>query len=287
MQPPSILLEGPPGSGKSFSIPTFIRAGVETFVLGTEPDFVSSLLEGAKHHGVDVSKLHWTTVTPTPGGWSALDDMVRNVSLMSYEDITKIKQGIGKDATRKPFVHLLDTLKDFKCERDGKSYGDYTSWGSDRALVLDSLTGFSMMAMALTIGFKPAAHQGEWGVAMNVIEQILLKLTSDRKCFLCVTAHVEKETNELTGVQQIMTSTLGRKLAPKIPRFFSEVVLSKRTPDGYFWSTLEANTDLKNRALPAGDKLPPSFFPVVEAFRAREKLAAGTQHPASSNPVAA
>ena len=81
-------------------------------------------------------------------------------------------------------MKLLETLKDFKDEHTGKSYGDYTQWDTNRALVLDSLSGLSILFMALTIGFKPAAHQGEWGVAMNFVEQLLLKLTSDRKCFL-------------------------------------------------------------------------------------------------------
>ena len=92
---------------------------------------------------------------------------------------------------------------------------------------------------------------------------------------LALTAHIEKETNELTGVQQIMASTLGRKLAPKIPRFFSEVVLSRRTKDqGFFWSTTDNTADLKNRALAVSDSLKPDYRQIVEAYRARVKLAA-------------
>lgn len=277
LQPPALLIEGSPGSGKTFSIPTFCKAGIETFVIMTEPGAVESLLDGAKHHGIDMEKLHWTTVAPTPAGWSALDDMVKQISFQSYEDLTKIKQGIGKDKTRETMLHFLNQLKNFKDERTGKEYGDFTSWDDTRALVIDSLSGLNTIIWTLTIGFKPAAHQGEWGVAMNALDSLLLKLTSDRHCFLAVTAHVEKETNELTGVSQIMVSTLGRKLAPKIPRYFSEVVLAKRTKDqGFFWSTIENNADLKNRALPVSDSLKPDFSQVVDAYRARVKLAGGS-----------
>jgi hypothetical protein len=55
-----------------------------------------------------------------------------------------------------------------------------------------------------------------------------------------------------------MVSTLGKKLAPSIPRFFSEVVLATTETKGdqksYYWSTNEANTILKDRSLPVGGK---------------------------------
>lgn len=282
LQPPSVLLEGAPGSGKTFSIPTFALAGIETFVIMTEPGAAESLIDGARHYSIPMDLLHWTSITPTPAGWSALDDMVKNISFKSYQEVSDIKHGIGKEETRKPAMALLEALKNFHDDRTGQSFGDFTKWDDKRALVIDSLSGLSLMAMALTIGFKPAAHQGEWGVAMNFVEQLLLKVTSDRRCFLCITAHIEKETNELTGAQQIMASTLGRKLAPKIPRFFSEVVLTKRTKEhGFVWSTLDAAADLKNRALPISDSLKPDFRQVVEAYRARVKLAA----PQSEVPI--
>lgn len=275
LQPPSVLLQGPVGSGKTFSIPTFCLAGVETFVIMTEPGAAESLIDGAKFYGADMNLLHWATISPTPPGWSALEDMVKKISFNSYEEISKIKDGIGKDETRKPAMALLNSLKDFHDDRTGKSYGDYTKWDHKRALVWDGLSGLSLMSMALTIGFKPAAHQGEWGVAMNFLEQLLLKVTADRRCFFALTAHIEKETNELTGMSQVMASTLGRKLAPKIPRFFSEVVMARRTKDqGFFWATTDNSADLKNRALPVSDSLKPDFRQVVEAYRVRVKLAA-------------
>ena len=64
-----------------------------------------------------------------------------------------------------------------------------------------------------------------------------------------------------------------KKLAPQIPKFFSEVILADITTDGdkrtHLWSTNTANVVLKNRSLPISSKLPPTFGPIVEAYKKR------------------
>lgn len=273
IQPPSVLLMGGSGSGKTSALTTFIPAGVELFVLVTEPGGAESLLDWCETQKYDVNKLHWASALPITQGWKGLTDMVTKISAMDFEALAKIKSGIGKEETRAAAMNLLNAVANFKCERTGKEYGDVTSWGPDRAFVIDSLSGLSQIAWALTVGHKPTAHQGEWSIAMNFISDLVMKITSDRKCFFVLTSHVEKEMNELTGVTQVMTSTLGRKLAPKLPRFFSEVVWAKRQIQGtvatFTWSTIDNNADLKNRGLPISDKLPPTFAPLVERFRKR------------------
>lgn len=282
LQPPSVLCAGTPGSGKTDAIATFIEAGIETFVISTEPDGVGSLIDSMTRRKLDMNMLHWTSCLPATPGWSALGDMITTIGTMGFESIQGIKNGVGKTETRKPAMNLLNSFSNFVCERDGKSYGDVSTWWPDRALVIDSQTGVAMISWMLTLGYKPAAHQGEWGVAMNFIEQLLLKVTSDRNCFFAMTAHIEREVNELTGGMQVMVSTLGRKLAPKIPRFFSEVVLAKKITNvqdktaKWTWSTTDINMDLKNRSLPIGTELVPSYVPVVEAYRKRFGLAGGT-----------
>lgn len=289
LQPPATLILGAPGAGKTDVLSTYLEAGIETFVIITEPGGVESLLDSCARRKLSVDKLHWTSVLPAAAGWSALTDMVNTIGTTGYEDIAKIKSGVGKAETRKPAMKFLEALKDFKCERDGRSYGDMSTWDHTRAMCWDSLSGISLMSMALTIGYKPAAHQGEWGVAMNFLEQLLLKGTSDRQCFFTMTAHIEKELNEITGGNQIMASTLGRKLAPKIPRFFSEVVYAKRVlVDGkpkFTWSTVDMNADLKNRSLPISNDLVPSFVPIVDAFRRRVNLAGANPSPVPSAAV--
>lgn len=277
IQPPACLVAGAPGAGKTDVLPTYIEAGVETFVLSTEPGGVESLLDSCKRRGIPIDKLHWATVMPASGNWSAMEDMIKTIGQMDYESITKIKSGVGKDQTRQAAMNFLNAIKNFKCERTGQEYGDVTTWKDDRAFCIDSLSGLSMISWHLTLGYKPAAHQGEWGIAMNWIDQMLLKISSDRSCHLAVTAHVEKEIDEMSGAKKLMVSTLGAKLAPKVPKFFSEFIRARRLVQGegfsFQWSTLDNEMELKNRALPIGAKLVPNFKPVVEAYRARLKAA--------------
>jgi hypothetical protein len=182
-----------------------------------------------------------------------------------------MKSGIGKEHM-KQYIKFLHNCQNFCDEHHQKEYGDVTSWDATRALCLDSLSGISLITLQQTVGLKPSPHQGEWGIAMSAVEQLLLKLSSDCQCFFTVTGHIEKEPDELTGVNRVAVSTLGRKLAPKIPRFFSEVIRARKDPaknPPYRWATLDSESDLKNRALASAADLPADFTPIIEAYRRR------------------
>lgn len=253
-----------------------MRAGIEVFVIGTEPGFVDSLLDRVRELKLDINLLHWTTVLPATDGWDALDAMTLSIGTLDFEGISKIK-GIGKDKTRVPAMKFLVALKDFEDERTGHFYGSFTTWDDSRALVVDSLSGLSIISWYLTVGNKPTGAPGEWNIAMNYIEALLMKINSDRRCYFVLIAHIEKEMDEISGVMRIMTSTLGRKLAPKIPRFFSEVIYATRTTEDpkFRWATIDRSADLKNRILPVGDKLVPDFGPIVEGHKKRIALSTG------------
>ena len=129
----------------------------------------------------------------------------------------------------------------------------------------------------MMVGAKPCAHQGEWGISMNAEEQIINKLTSDLKCFFCLTAHIEKEPDILHGVPTIMASALGRRYAPKLGRPFSDVVLTHREEKEFFWSTMRAGTDLKARNFVLSDSLQPTFKQLVDHWKSLEKYSAQTK----------
>jgi hypothetical protein len=208
--------------------------------------------------------------------WTALEEMANKITALGYEDLTKIKTGIAKRSFTE-FVDLLNALSNFKCERTGKVIGPVDELDSSWVVAIDSLSGINIMAFDMAVGAKPAAHQGEWGVAMNAEEKLIYKLTADLDCFFVLTAHVERETDEVLGRQQLMASALGRKLAPKLPRTFSDVVLAEKEGDKFSWSTIAMNVDLKARSLPLQAGLPPSFVPIVERYRKRAKLASPAQ----------
>lgn len=267
---------GPPGSGKSSALLTFLKADIELFVLTTEPNGIDSLLDAVKLHNVPVDKLHYHAVPPAAPGWAGLTSLAKLVNTTSYKGLTDMA-GIAKEQTHQ-LEDLLVSCADFPCDRTGQKYGDVTEWGPDRAFALDSLSGLNILAKQHTVGFKPTLHQGEWGVAMDLEEQIILKLTSDCKCFFVLTAHLDREVDEVQGTTKTMAGALGRKLAPKIPRFFSEVVLTSRTGQTadklkFGWSNIDTQADLKNRGLVVGAALEPSFVPLVASHKRRLEMA--------------
>ena len=271
LQPPHCLIMGPAGSGKTTSIASFAKAGIECFVIVTEPTGVDSLLDAWEREKLSIDLWHYAVVAPASPGWKGMDDYLTRINAMDYSQLANLKSGMGKEQ-QKQMSKLSHTIQDFRDERTGKSYGDATTWGPNRLFALDSLSGLSLIALQYAVGFKPNPHQGEWGTAMGTIETLLLKLTSECQSFFLLTAHIEKEPDEITGMARVTVSTLGKKLAPKIPRFFSEVIRARKDASGrYLWSTQDGEADLKNRALPSSNSIPQDFGPVIEAYRRRSK----------------
>lgn len=270
LQAPSVLLLGPTGSGKTWALSTLLEAGLEVFLLSTEPNGVDSILDAITQKKLDMAKFHFASIQPARVGMSGLLEMSNKVALLNFEGLAKLAPSGGRQHAQ--WINMLKLLTDFEDQR-GQKFGPVDKWGSDRVLIIDSLSGLNLMAMDITIGDKLSAHVGEWGVAMNLLDKLILNLTSDLKCTFVITGHLEREFNEVTGQTTIMASTLGKKLAPRLPRFFSEVVMAVRDGEKFFWSTSTTGVDLKRRVLPLGDKLAPTFLPIIEAYRARVKAA--------------
>ena len=261
----STLLLGRPGAGKTYSLPTYIEAGLELFVLITDPRGEESLLDSMSDRKLPMGKLHYHYVPPANPSWETLQDMAFKIEKMGYKDLAELKSGVKKEDFQQ-FPKVLSILSNFTCQRDGK----------ERALAIDSMSGISTMAFTMMVGAKPTAHMGEWGVAMNAELRLLQKLASDVKCFLTITGHIETEMDETIGRPQLMLSALGKKNAPKIPKDFSDVVYAYREGTDFFWSTVANNIDLKTRTLPLKDKINPSFMQMVEARNKRVAITANS-----------
>lgn len=268
---PKVLLMGPPGTGKTWSIVTLLQAGIEVFVLITEPGGEESLLNAVQKVNPSlISKLHWNYVPPVTTGWAGLTEALKVVGSSNFQQISDMKSGVAKSADGN-IMKLFRQLQNFEDQRTGQAFGDVTSWDGSRALVLDSLSGLNNLALQHTVGLKPTMNPGEWNVAMNLELMLIEKLTADLKCFFVVCAHVDRNVNEVTGGMVVTPAAIGAKLGPKIGRFFSEIVLTKRLGAKFVWSTEELNTDVKNRSLPIGKELDPSFGQLVTAFNNRKK----------------
>jgi len=272
LNPPSTLLIGPAGTGKTTSLVTLLTSGLKLRMLATEPSAPNRVLAECEKRSISAANFDWHFVSPSVPSWDSLRTSATMVNSMTIKDIADMRSGIAKP-DGKQWIEMLDGIAKFTSDRTGLLLGDATEWASDCAFVIDGLTGINTMSRNLTVGLKPNPAPGEWGIMQSNILNLINKLASDCKCFFVCIAHVERETNELTGMSGVTVSTLGAKLAPKIPPLFTQVVLAKRTSERFEWSTAASNTDTKNGDLPFSDTLIPDFTPIVENFRKRLKAA--------------
>lgn len=283
---PKVILQGEPGVGKTHAIRTLIEAGLNVFVVFTEPG-IEVLADQNKGKLYKCEQgLHWHYIPPVSPSFTALQEAANFMNKFGFAELAKMAPS-NRDQFR-GYWEFIGVMANLKCQRCGKVFGPadhiepYDKW----CVVQDSLSSLSIMALKCLIGTKPAVHEGEWGVAMFNLEQLVNKFAYDMKCMMVVTAHIEAEPAGLTGAPENMVATLGRKLAPKIPRPFSDVIHAYREGDQFWWSTTTSQMKLKTRHLPWSPKIPPTFAPIVKAWHEqieRETLSLG----ASAQVVAA
>lgn len=256
----SVLLLGESGTGKTHSLQTLIEAGITPFVIFTEKG-MSTLAKA----NIDPSKCHWHYISTATQDWGAMEQMAGNINKMSYDSLSKITD--AKKGQYDQFMQVISQCHNFTCDRTGESFGDITTWGTDRAIVFDSLSGLNIMSMNLVIGAKPTKAMPDWMVAMDNLERFIAKITSDLQCHMVLTGHLELEKDEVSGGITLMASTLGRKLAPKLGRNFDEVLQCLNDSGQFRWASTGRNIALKTRYLEITDKLEPSFVPLIEAWK--------------------
>jgi hypothetical protein len=217
---------------------------------------------------------HYVYIHPATQGWAAILDMTKKINQLTFENLTKVSDG-----NRTKFEGLLKVIEacnNFKCDCHGQEFGDVSKWSTDRALVLDSLSGLSDMAMANAVGGKPVRSMADWGVAQNTIKMLLNPLTTATQCTFVLLAHLAREKDEVTGGTTITVNTLGQKLAPDIPRMFSDVVQTVRLGTNFSWDTSSQNASVKGRNVPIQANLPPSFVPLITEWKRKGGKIAAT-----------
>jgi hypothetical protein len=258
------LLLGATGTGKTHSIVTLVEAGITPYVVFTEPG-MSTLAKVMKDKGVPEDAVKWHYISPASQDFKSMITMAENLNRMTFDMITKMTDPNKNQYLQ--WVELMRTCENFVDDRTGESHGNIGNWGTDRCLVIDSLSGLNDMAMSLIVGSRPTRSMPDWMVAQNNLLSFLNKICTDTQCHFILTGHLEREQDEISGGIQLMASTLGKKLAPKIPRYFDEVVMTKKALDKFSWSTSEGNADLKNRVLPISNDIQPSFKLATEAWK--------------------
>jgi hypothetical protein len=258
-----VLLIGGSGSGKTYSIRTLVQAGITPMCLFTENSF--DVLGD-----VPKEQLHWKYVPPNLGGIKTLVESAQRVSTMGADQLQK-QQDLTRAQTNS-FLPILNAMMSFKCERTGQDFGNISTWGTDKAFVIDSLSGLTIAATKLAVGEKYAMTQPEYQIAMKTIENLINQICTGFHCHAVVTAHAERELDEVLGGARIYPSTLGRKLAPVLPRYFTDVLLAKRQGIKFLWDSSDPQADLKARNAPISPDLPPSFLPLITSWKSRGGL---------------
>lgn len=252
-----VCLAGAVGTGKTHAIRTLVDAGYEVFVIFTE--------NGQGILGdIPDDKLHWNYVKPASEDWSLMKDSANKINTLDFRALTSMP-GFNRNKYNQ-WIQVLEQCANFTCQRTGEAFGNVGEWGTDRVLVIDSLSGLNIMAMNLVTGSKPVKDQKDWGMAMDNLERFIVKLCTDLWCNVVLTAHLEREVDQVTGATKLMLSTLGKKLPPLLPRYFDEIVMTKTSGEDFYWSTTEGMVDLKNRYLPRSSKLPPAFSLIREGW---------------------
>jgi hypothetical protein len=249
------LVMGPVGTGKTTSLETIPQAKHPLFVLSTEPGIANILSH-------DMRLCHWCYVPPAAEDWDTLRTNAVTANTMTMDQLQK--QNPPNRNRYRQFVEVLDACANFKCDVCGETFGPVDDLPQGSVFALDGLSGLSKMSMDLINGGKLIATQPEWGAAMGNLERFIGKCTSDLTPSFVLISHVDRESDELTLGTKLMVSTLGRKLAPRIPKFFDECVFAVRKGNKFLWSTTEPGVDLKVRRLPFSDALAPNFAPLLD-----------------------
>lgn len=261
-----VMLMGPTGTGKTYSVGTLVDTGITVVVFAFESG-TESLRGYYTDRGLPVPKnLKFVTVKRPKAGWLEMAASVKMVNQLSYEALKKTA-----DTARSKYDQFEQFLRTFArvITDDGEDLGPIDDWGTDMAAAIDGLTGYGVAAMAAVVGGKMDKDQKDWGLAQTMIENSMRSLCDGCRCHVVVLSHVEREPDPLGGTSKITVSTLGAKLAPKIPPMFSDVILTVRVGKEFFWDTENALADLKTRNLPIASKNKPDFGAIIEKWKSR------------------
>jgi hypothetical protein len=211
------------------------------------------------------SKLHWHYIPPSQPSWDAMIDNATKVNTFDAGALQKMA-GMNKREYAQ-FVNVLKVCNNFVDQRTGKEYGPIDNFGTDRAVVIDSLSGINIMLLDLAVGGKPIRTQPDWGVAIDTEEKFLNRLSLGMRSHFVLIAHVDRHTDQVLGGVKLFPAALGQKLPPIVSRFFSDMIFCQVEGDKFVWSTSVAGMDPKTRNLPIAKSLPPTFVPIIENWK--------------------
>lgn len=217
-KPVKLLNVGDSGTGKTGAIASLIDAGYKVRIL----DF---------DNGLDVLPFHVKD-----------KNKLSNVNYLTITEQMQMSQfgPVPKNLAPKAFSRGMKMLDHWKyTDKDTGEvvdFGPITKWDDDCILVIDSLTMMSTAALYWARGISSSltqkyVRQDDWQLAMNAIEGMLGMLYEEEvRCNVILKSHlvpIGEDENE-----KFFPSTLGKKLPPKVGRYFNTMVLTKAIGTG-------------------------------------------------------
>lgn len=271
---PKVLVEGPTGTGKTFSLGKLVdwyaARGWPVYVLFTE-NSAETLFGYWRDRGEEIpTNLHVCDMLVTPVGLASLVDAADKIGKLSYESLTKLVDP-NRSGENNAYWKILKMCANFTDTRTGEQFGPVDKFPATACFVVDSLSELSNAAFKMVVGNKPTASQPDYGVAQNNLMNFLRLVTQGIACGVVMTAHVERQQDEISGAVKLMTKAIGKAIANDIPQLFSDVIYCVREGASWQWDTSAANVDLKTRNLPVA-KQAPDFGRLLDTWARRAGL---------------
>jgi hypothetical protein len=263
---------GPAGTGKTYALGKLVdwaeKHGKRVAVLFTE-NGLETLLGYWRDRDLPIPKcLVWHSANTKPISLAGLAKMADTVGKLSYEALTKTSDP-NRSGDNNAFLKILTALSNFTDDRTGQQLGPVDTWGPEWIFCIDSLSELANACTKMVIGTKPTMAPPDYGVAQNNLMNFLRLCTQGMTCTFVLTAHVTRETDEISGATKIMVKAVGKALANEIPQLFSDVIYTVREGTNFYWDTAASNVDAKSRNLPIASKQSPDFGVIMDKWEKR------------------
>lgn len=257
------LIMGDPGSGKTGSLTSLVKAGYKLRIYDFD-NLLATLVQFVQHECPDkVGNVAYQTFTDKLKGLDVPLTMVGS----------SMKVMPNNDGTPKAYSNAMKQLNHW-LEKDGDDLGKPEQWGGDTVVVIDSLTTASNAAFRYVQAMNPAAKEPQtyYFAAQQLIMNMLQLLTSkDFRTNVLVLAHLsytkrptsKDAQDNMTAHQQMelgkgFPRSVGSALNEVIAAHFNSAILVESTNGRREIKTKSTGlVDLKNPApFVCPDKLP-------------------------------
>jgi hypothetical protein len=272
-----VHIMGPTGSGKTHSLASLHKTGLEVFILFLDPG-LTTLIKAFCDPPPDglgmptpPSNFHWQSVRVSTPNFANLEATAKQIGQFDLAGLARIKD--LKRSINNPLERIYGALNNFIDERTGKEYGPVVDWGTDKVLVIDNLSSLSRGIMQAVVGSAPLRDKPHYGLGQGQLSNTILGLTEGTGTHFILLSHPDREMDEVMGGIKLFPSNIGKALNSNFNQPFDDVILAARETDKFYWDTASSQADLKARHLPISPKLPATFEPIWRKWEARKAAA--------------